>query len=1036
VTELLQDLQSAVGDAYRVERELARGGMSRLFLATEASLNRRVVIKLLPPEMISEVSAARFKQEIAVAARLQHPNVLPVLAAGASAGLVYYVMPFVEGESLRHRLQAEGKLPIEFAVRILGEAADALAYAHQRGIVHRDIKPENILLLQDHAVLTDFGVARAVEEARGGTRLTEVGAAVGTPGYMSPEQAAGDQNLDARSDVYALAVVGFEMLSGEQPFTGTTPQSVMAAHLTQEARPVSELRPDTPGSVTEAIARGLAKDPADRYQSAAEFRDAVRAAAVPAPGAVPPVVWKAVAGALALVLVAALVFTLWPRGYQVEGDPRQSIVFFPFENRTGLAENDYLEEASMNLLGLAVGHWEDMRVYDDERTSSLMRRRGLESAASIDFDAAQGMAKDARVGTFVLGDVRREADSLAIEAKVHDVATGERVATEIVRAAAGVDPRPLFDSLAGRILRVSGAPAGELPGLAAQTTRSLEAHREYLAGTEALQLLDIGATRAHLERAVELDSTFALAYMRLLDADGWAGLEGGDPQRRRELVARALRHSETLPPRYRMLVQFHSAYEGGQFARARGIAEQMIARDSSDVEAWYQLGEAHFHDNAQSSPHPDSAGNLGIALNAFRRTLELDSAYVLAYLHITDVLASCGANTAWLCLPDSAVYAPPDSLVARYGQRRVDRLRREARDGRLAVTYAWVEAAPGSPRARTELLEVLIEQERFDEAQSQLDVLRADGRVALAAGWEAWLVHRQGEYGRAGRLMREAVADERAMLQLFGELQPDVIFNVLAAAAMFDESRRALTTLLAAVPMDTVAGSGGAPYPKSQVVEFSDLALLASGSADSARLSAAAHGWLDLLAREWVTGSDAYQRRLTGSSSTILLAYLGSRDTTLLSRFLTDIDTTGSRTWRTMTAHLALRRGDAVTARRRLDAHFRNRDSLEFAGEPGRRRLYAWADLLSQLGELRAAADAYELVEEIDTFGGEALRARSWAELGALYQQLGEGDRAIEMYERFIAAWEDGDAEVQPAVDRARAEVARLRGEGYEPRRR
>jgi serine/threonine-protein kinase len=1034
--ELLESLQSALGDTYRVERELARGGMSRLFLATEASLNRRVVIKLLPPEMVSEVSAARFKREIAVAAQLQHPNVLPVLAAGSSKDLVFYVMPYVEGESLRQRLQAEGKLPIEFALRILGEVADALAYAHQRGIVHRDIKPENVLLLQDHAVLTDFGVARAVEEAREGGRLTEVGIAVGTPGYMSPEQAAGEHNLDARSDVYALAVVGFEMLSGEQPFTGATPQSVMAAHLTQEPRPVSTLRPDTPGPVVEAIARGLAKDPKARYQTSGEFRDALRAAAAPAAAGPAAKRWKLAAGVLAAVIVAFLALAYWPRGYHVEGDPRRSIVFFPFENRTGLAENDYLEEASMNLLGLAVGHWEDMRVYDDERTSSLMRRRRLESAADVDFDAAQDMAMDARVGTFVLGDIRSERDSIAVEAKVHDVATGERIATEIVRAGAAADPRSLFDSLAARILDVSGAPTGEVPGLTAQTTRSLEAYRSYLAGIQALQLLEIDSARAYLERAVEIDSTFALAYMRLVDADGWAGLERTDPQTRRELIAKVQRYSETLPPRYRMLSRFYSAYEAGQYARARAITEQMIARDSGDVEAWYQFGEAHFHDASTNFPHPDSAGNLGVALNAFRRALELDSAYVLAYLHITQVLGSCSGNNPWLCLADSAVYALQDSLVQRYGQRRVERLREEARDARVEATYAWVEAAPASARARAVLLALLLEEERFEEAQSQIAVLRAEGRTALADGWEAWLVHLEGEYGRAGLLMQEAVADDRAARQLFIELEPDRIFIALGAAAMADESMRALSLLLAAVPTDTVQGSGNARYTKSQVTQFAELEILASLSADSSRLSAAGHTWLDLLAREYQRGSDGYQQRLTTSSSTILLTYMGSRDTTLLSRFLADIDTTGSRTWHTMRAHLALQHGDTATARRRLAMHFYERDAPELSGEPGRRRHYAWADLLVQLGEMQAAAEAYELFDELESFGGEEMIVRSWAELAALYQQLGEGDRAIEAYERFIAAWEYGDAEAQVAVDRARAEVARLRGEGYEPRRR
>src|SRR5712691_5128635 len=273
--DLLARLQAALGDTYRIEKELGGGGMSRLFLATEASLHRQVVIKLLPPEFTSEVSAARFKQEIELAAHLQHPNILPVLTAGAKDDLLFYVMPFVPGESLRHRLTREGRLPVLDAVRILHEIADALAQAHAEGVIHRDIKPENILLLGSHAVLTDFGVARALAESRSGSRLTDTGLALGTPGYMSPEQAAGERHIDARADVYALAVVGYEMLAGFPPFAGPTAQAVIAAHLTATPKPLTDARPDTPPQVANSIARALAKDPNARLRTAAEFRDAI-----------------------------------------------------------------------------------------------------------------------------------------------------------------------------------------------------------------------------------------------------------------------------------------------------------------------------------------------------------------------------------------------------------------------------------------------------------------------------------------------------------------------------------------------------------------------------------------------------------------------------------------------------------------------------------------------------------------------------------------------------------------------------------------
>src|SRR3989442_1433217 len=260
MVDLRARLQAALGDAYRIERELGCGGMSRVFLANEASLHRQVVVKVLPPEFASEVSEARFKQEIELSAQLQHPNILPVLTAGAKDDLLYYVMPFVSGESLRHRLTREGKLPVADAVRILYEIADALACAHAEGVIHRDVKPENILLLGTHAVLTDFGVARALADARSGSRLTDTGLALGTPGYMSPEQAAGERHVDARADVYALAVVGYEMLAGQPPFAGPRGQGVTRATRPGPAETPPERGPARPRPAGNSDPPAPAKD--------------------------------------------------------------------------------------------------------------------------------------------------------------------------------------------------------------------------------------------------------------------------------------------------------------------------------------------------------------------------------------------------------------------------------------------------------------------------------------------------------------------------------------------------------------------------------------------------------------------------------------------------------------------------------------------------------------------------------------------------------------------------------------------------------
>jgi serine/threonine-protein kinase len=274
-TELHDHLQQALGDAYAIERELGGGGMSRVFLAVEQSLGRRVVVKVLPPELASVVSEARFQREILVAANLQHPHILPVLAAGARDGLLYYSMPYVEGQSLRERIALDGPLPVPEAAGILHDLASALAYAHARGVIHRDVKPDNILLSGGHAVLADFGIARALAQATHADRLTGAGSELGTPGYMAPEQLAGDPTVDARADVYALGVVGYEMLAGRTPFTGPTPHAIASAYFTKTPRPLEEIRPEVPVTLARTIRRALDRDPERRFATAAELRDAL-----------------------------------------------------------------------------------------------------------------------------------------------------------------------------------------------------------------------------------------------------------------------------------------------------------------------------------------------------------------------------------------------------------------------------------------------------------------------------------------------------------------------------------------------------------------------------------------------------------------------------------------------------------------------------------------------------------------------------------------------------------------------------------------
>jgi tRNA A-37 threonylcarbamoyl transferase component Bud32/tetratricopeptide (TPR) repeat protein len=272
--DLRSQLQESLGNAYVLERELGGGGMSRVFVAEETALGRKVVVKVLPPDLTAGVNVERFNREILLAAKLQQAQIVPVLAAGQMNGIPWYTMPFVDGESLRAKLAREGPLPIGEVVNVLRDITRALAYAHDHGVVHRDIKPDNVLLSGGTAVVTDFGIAKAISLARAeatDASLTQLGTSVGTPAYISPEQAAGDPNTDYRADIYSLGCVAYELLTGHPPFPGRTPQRTLAAHLTEAPKPVSDLRPDVPPALAELVTRCLEKEPSARPQSAGEI---------------------------------------------------------------------------------------------------------------------------------------------------------------------------------------------------------------------------------------------------------------------------------------------------------------------------------------------------------------------------------------------------------------------------------------------------------------------------------------------------------------------------------------------------------------------------------------------------------------------------------------------------------------------------------------------------------------------------------------------------------------------------------------------
>jgi len=342
---LFDHLQATLGDAYRLERELGGGGMSRVFLAHETALGRRVVVKVLLPELAAGVSVDRFRREILLAAQLQHPHIVPLLSAGEFDGLPYFTMPFIAGESLRVRLSRTGELPVNETMRILRDVVSALAYAHENGVMHRDVKPDNVLLSGGVAVVTDFGVAKAVSASTANpaadiTGLTSLGLALGTPNYMAPEQASGDLQIDHRVDIYALGIMAYEMLTARTPFAGRSTQAVLAAHVIETPEAMERLRPSVPAPLAALVMQCLAKRAADRPQSAAEILHALDAIATPtggtvtttvtarpSSGAAPPTRARrtipAAVAAVSLLALVAIAF-LWQRAQPRSPGPRET----------------------------------------------------------------------------------------------------------------------------------------------------------------------------------------------------------------------------------------------------------------------------------------------------------------------------------------------------------------------------------------------------------------------------------------------------------------------------------------------------------------------------------------------------------------------------------------------------------------------------------------------------------------------------------------------------------------------------------------
>ncbi len=626
--------------------------MSRVFLATETALGRRVVVKVMAGELAAGLSAERFRREIQVAASLQHPHIVPLLAAGQAGEFLYYTMPFIEGESLRARLAREGELPLPVATRILAEVARALAHAHRHGIVHRDIKPENVLLAGDEAQVADFGIAKALSASAEGGTLTSVGMAIGTPAYMAPEQAGADAHIDHRADLYALGVMAYEMLAGQPPFAGRTAAQLLAAHATQTPVPLASLRPAVPAALADLVMRLLEKRPADRPQSAEEVLRVLEAAAAPSepvstvpvampttplpPRAVPAAQrgrWMVGGGIAAVALIASLAW-LGSREKPAIID-RDMIAVAPFRVSGADSSLGYLREGIIDLLAAKLAGTTNLRASDTRALLSAWRRAGG------DPDLAQSealrVAAVVGAGRLVRGEVVGTPRRITINATLLDAPGGKERARATVEGSADSLTR-LVDQLAVTLLAL-GAGEGERR-LNALTSRSLPAVRAYLAGQALFRVGRFEEAYERFDDALDLDSNFALAGLGHLRAGEWLGK--GWWGRGAEV---AWRRRDSLSVRDRTHLEY---FVGPKFPERRTIrevvasAERFVAVAGDSPEAWYQLADNLYH----FGPRAGITDALPRARQAFERALTLDPAFAPALEHFPILAVELGDTAA------------------------------------------------------------------------------------------------------------------------------------------------------------------------------------------------------------------------------------------------------------------------------------------------------------------------------------------------------------------------------------------------------
>jgi len=657
MTDIFRDsLQSALGASFQLGRELGGGGMSRVFLARDTSLDRQVVVKVLSPELVQELSVERFGREIALAAALQHANIVPVLSAGVTGeGLPYYLMPFVEGASLRDLVSGGRSMPIADVLLVLNDVCRALAYAHGRGVVHRDIKPDNVMLSGGAALVTDFGIAKAMSSARtapSDSQLTRMGTSLGSPAYMAPEQGAGDPDTDHRADLYALGAMAYDLLTGTPPFGDRPAHAQLIAHLSEAPVSVSILRTDVPEPLAQLVMRCLAKDPADRPQQASEVLEQLADAAMAArvgttgqhsagsaePGTISSAAsrkgarWLAIGG----VAVAAVAAVAWfaTRGPATATGPDASLVaVMPFAVRD--ASLSVWREGLVDILARSLDGAGSLRSVSPSMSIA-------QSPERADVTTATALGTSLGAGLVLFGELNPLGkDSVRLRAALVNVADGAvRQEVDVSGDVLRIDA--LADSLALRLLRAMGGAGSLAKGarVSSMGTSSLAALKSYLQGQQFYRRGVVDSARVAFDAAVESDSMFALGWRGVASIYIRTGREA-DPAAQAALD-RAIRLFRGGSPRDSLLLRgdaLRLAIVRRTPATNEAISDipaatallttlrETTKRYPGDAEMWLELGDAGYH-------FGEWAGMADtVVLADFKRAIALDSMVLVPYVH-------------------------------------------------------------------------------------------------------------------------------------------------------------------------------------------------------------------------------------------------------------------------------------------------------------------------------------------------------------------------------------------------------------------